>query len=334
MKNIVLKPIKTDMQPIMRVAPTNLDNLMSTLEVNFVGLSECLVSPGYRLELGGVDAPGIHYNLEGKGKGYIKNYPPIDLVPHTLIIVPPQTPFKIEVAHQEDTYSEIKPIDWASAMTINDNVHRFAAGINESEPEITLICGFFQASYGTLTNLFTALEGPIVEQFDTTDHLDNKLKSAMGELMSEEAGSGAMSAALLKQVIITILRRSLNSINLWVERFAILSDPRIARAFSEMAADPGRLHTVESLAEIACLSRSAFMLQFHKLVGHPPMAILRDLRMRQAAQLLRISSYSIDKIAYNVGYASRSSFVRAFKETYGCDPSSYRAKQKSALSNK
>jgi AraC-like DNA-binding protein len=32
---------------------------------------------------------------------------------------------------------------------------------------------------------------------------------------------------------------------------------------------------------------------------------------------------SIDQIARNVGYASRSSFLRAFRKVYGMDPSEY-----------
>ncbi len=316
-------------QPIMRIAPGDLNNMLSTLDVTIVALSECLVSPGHRLELGGVGAPGLHYNIEGVGKAYIDGHPPIALTPHTLIIVPPDTPFKIEVEHRSKNYSTIKPVPWSDVIQQVDGVNRMVAG--EDDPEITLICGFFQASYGATTNLFAALGGPIIEQFDVADRLDDKLKSAMSELISQEVGSGAMSGALLKQVILAILRRSLNSINLWVERFAILSDPRIARAFSDMASDPGANHTVESLAEAACLSRSAFMSRFSKLVGNSPMIVLRDLRMRQAAQQLRASHHNVERIASLAGYASRSSFVRAFKEVHGLDPTEYRAKHNSVM---
>jgi AraC family transcriptional activator of mtrCDE len=89
-----------------------------------------------------------------------------------------------------------------------------------------MICGFFSAFYGSSTDVFSSLSEPIVEQFDETDRLDGTLKLAISELIKQEVGSGAMSAAILKQVIITILRRSLTSVNLWVERFAMLSDPQ------------------------------------------------------------------------------------------------------------
>ena len=82
-------------QPILRISRTDLDNLMSTLEVSFVKLAECLVSPGWRLVLSQTDAPGIHYCLSGTGRMVIGDHPPIDLVPHTLIIAPRGLPVRV-----------------------------------------------------------------------------------------------------------------------------------------------------------------------------------------------------------------------------------------------
>jgi AraC family transcriptional activator of mtrCDE len=203
-----------------------------------------------------------------------------------------------------------------------DGVRRFVAG--NGKPEIILICGYFHAAYGAATDLFATLAAPIVEQFDPREQLDARLRQAMKELISQEIGSGAMSASLLKQILIALLRRSLTSINLWVERFAVLSDLRIARAFSQMAAHPGGAHSVTSLAKTAGLGRSLFMSRFTELFGRPPMAVLRDLRMRQAARQLETTELGIEQIARQAGYASRSSFIRAFHKAYGTDPSRHR----------
>lgn len=54
------------------------------------------------------------------------------------------------------------------------------------------------------------------------------------------------------------------------------------------------------------------------------MTVLRDLRMRQAAEQLTSSAVTVEEIIRHAGYASRSSFVRAFRKAYGVDPSSYR----------
>jgi AraC family transcriptional activator of mtrCDE len=308
-------------KPLARISPSDLDNLMSTLQVEFVKLSECVVSPGWRLTMAATNAPGIHYDVMGMGRMIIGNHPPIDLQPHTLIVVPAGQSFCIEAA--VDKRPATLTITEQDARTFAPGApRRFVAG--SGEPEVMLICGYFRATYGASIDLFRTLTSPIVEQFSATDQLDHRLSSAMGELVAQEVGTGAMTAALMKQVLVTLLRRSLTTKNQWVERFSMLGDPRIARAFAEMVTHPELPHSVESLAQTAGLSRSVFMARFTRLFGKPPKATLRDLRMRQATVLLTKGGLSIDQIVHGIGYTSRSSFSRTFRKIHGCDPSEYR----------
>jgi AraC family transcriptional activator of mtrCDE len=226
------------------------------------------------------------------------------------------------VPSRRDPRATWKTVDGRSQAFAHGAVRRYVA--TDAEPVIMLICGYFHASYGSSTDLFGALTSPLVEQFDEGDQVDASLRTALMELAAQEVGSGAMSAALLKQVVVALLRRSLRSMDLWVERFSLLSDPQIARAFADMVAQPGARHSVHSLARTAFLSRSAFVARFTRVVGRSPISILRDLRMRQAADHLRSTARTVDDIARHAGYASRSSFVRAFREAHGCDPTSYR----------
>ena len=307
-----------------RISPADLDKLVGKLEIRCVALTECLVDPGYALVMGGAQMPGIHYNLAGSGRMIVGDTPPFELRPHTLVIVPPRSPFRIESAMPTAPLRTLKVVDGREQyLAGKGELRRVAAG--EGHPEIVLICGFFDAQYGSAVQLFGTLLKPIVERFDGRDGLEHTLRAALAELLAQEIGAQAMSAALMKQVIVALLRRSLHSATIWVERFALLSDPKIARAFAEMVSHPGGPHTVNSLAELACLSRSAFMAKFVKLVGQSPMSTLRDLRMRQAAQQLSVGQLSVDQVARNVGYESRSSFVRAFRKVHGTDPSNYRA---------
>jgi hypothetical protein len=52
-----------------RISPPDLDNLMTLPDVQVIGLSKCLVSPGFRLKPDANAAPGIHYVVAGVG-GY------------------------------------------------------------------------------------------------------------------------------------------------------------------------------------------------------------------------------------------------------------------------
>lgn len=313
----------TPSSPSSRLSPAHLDELISLLEIRVLALSECLVSEGFVLELDGNEAPGIHYTLAGEGLLHIAGADSVALAPHTLLIVPPHHPLKLEVP---SNLAGIAPVlvSGREHKRVVDSINRFRAG--STEPMIVMICGYFNAAFGASINLFEALSAPIVEQFNPSDRLEMYLRTAFDELMAQEIGAGAMSGALLKQVIVALVRRSLKSSALWMERFALLGDLQIARAFAEMTARPSAPHTVESLAQVSCLSRSAFMARFSAAFGQPPMQVLRDIRMRQAAAQLRAGDLALDQVARNAGYASRGAFARAFREIYGTTPAEYGAR--------
>ncbi len=307
------------MQPKPPLSAAALDSLMSGLEVDFIKLVECLVSRKWRLLLAANDAPGIHYCLSGTGRMIVGDDPPIAFTTHTLMVTPPRKAFKIEAIAAQDTDVIVGTVDSSSLNFPAGSVQRLVAG-GAREPDIVMICGYFRASYRASVDLFAALPAPIVETFTAADQLDHKLKAALEVLMAEEIGSGAMSMALLKQVLITLLRRSVTSADRWAERFVALSDPKIARAFSAMVARPGAPHSTQTLADTAGLSRSAFMSRFTAAFGDSPMTILRQLRMRRARALLGTRNLTTDRVAAAVGYSSRSSFQRAFQKAYGKAP--------------
>lgn len=310
---------------VARISGPQLEDLISALSVEFVRLTECLVSPGWRLHLGGTAAPGLHYNLSGHGRMVLEGHPPIELMPHTLVITPPNQFFHVEVPAKAPASGVSHELEGRWAPFPPGAIRRFVAG---EDPRMMLICGYFQASYGTSLNLFSTLCAPIVEQFDNEQHIDRTLELVLQELMNEEIGMGAMTTTLLKVVLIALLRRSLTSTRLWAERFSLLRDPNIAKAFSHMAARVEAPHSVDQLAQIACMSRSAFMARFNEVVGLPPMTVLRKLRMRQAAALLSTGDLAIEQIIRSVGYTSRSSFLKAFQDAYGVPPSDYRARHR------
>jgi AraC-like DNA-binding protein len=301
----------------VKLSTTDLNNLMQALDIDVIALTEILVPHGHRVEMGMIDAPAIHYNLSGVGHTSINGGPKMPLRPHLLIIVPPSTPFTIEV----DGGGPLKVIS-RDCWTRQDGILRIAMPSEQSA--LVQICGFFNASFGQSVRLFGELREPVIEQFEPADKIDLKLREAMDELLQQEIGVGAMTAALLKQVVVSLVRRSLRSSQRWTERFSILADRQITRAFADMVARPGAAHSVQSLAHSAGLSRSAFMARFSDIFGRSPMVILRDLKMRQAAIDLTTTTMSIDVVAHNAGYDSRSSFVRAFRKAYDRDPSDYR----------
>jgi AraC-like DNA-binding protein len=287
-------------RPILRLSAADLDGLMGTLEVRQVALEECTLRNERRFEHGSDGMTRLYFGLCGAASLTTARGLSIAIAPHTLVVVPP-----VAALLRQPT----------AASRENRTL---LAGHGR------ILCGRFHAALGDVVDMFGGLGLPIVERFAEGDDLQTRLRLAFAEFQGRQPGSVVMTSLLMKQAIVLLLRRSLTSPSPWVERFAILRDHRIARAFAEMATRPGAAHTVDSLAKTACLSRSTFMARFHELVGRAPMSVLRDLRMRQAARQLRVSGISIGQIGQAAGYANNSGFIRAFRKAYGVDPRDYR----------
>src|SRR4051812_22844606 len=100
--------------------PPDLDNLINSLDVRFVGLAECLVSSGYRLEMGSAPADGIHYNMIGFGKMSVSDGTAIELTPHTLVVLPPNHSFQIEGGADSNANRLVRAVDGSRYVTSRD----------------------------------------------------------------------------------------------------------------------------------------------------------------------------------------------------------------------
>ncbi len=103
-----------------------------------------------------------------------------------------------------------------------------------------------------------------------------------------------------------------------------LRDPAISRALAALHRDPAYRWTVESLAQEANLSRSAFAQRFSRCMDQTPMAYLTSHRLRKAAWQLRHTGQPVARIAEEAGYSSSSAFTQAFERLKGSSPRAYR----------
>jgi AraC family transcriptional activator of mtrCDE len=107
--------------------------------------------------------------------------------------------------------------------------------------------------------------------------------------------------------------------------FAALSDARVSRVLQAVHEKPGHAWTMQSLASLACMSRSAFAERFTQLMKIPPMQYVTQWRVSIAGQLLRERQQSVACIAEQLGYSSEAAFRRLFKRVSGICPGRLRA---------
>jgi AraC family transcriptional regulator, activator of mtrCDE len=105
---------------------------------------------------------------------------------------------------------------------------------------------------------------------------------------------------------------------------AALSDTRLAKALAAMHTEPGRDWTVESLASVAGMSRTAFAVTFSEALGVSPFQYLTEWRIAEAKRLLQDRQLSVAAVAEQLGYQSEAAFRRTFKRVEGVGPGQIR----------
>jgi AraC-like DNA-binding protein len=81
---------------------------------------------------------------------------------------------------------------------------------------------------------------------------------------------------------------------------------------------------LEQVASVAGLSPFHFLRLFGAALGVTPHQYLVRSRLRRAARLLAEGAHSITEIAYEVGFADFSNFVRSFHRAAGVSPRRFR----------
>jgi transcriptional regulator GlxA family with amidase domain len=102
-------------------------------------------------------------------------------------------------------------------------------------------------------------------------------------------------------------------------------DPRIQCAVDIISQDYRRRISLAELARTVGLSVSHFAHLFQREIGVSPARFLRELRFRQAEQLIKATALPLSEVLVLAGITERSHFMRAFKQRHGLSPSKFRA---------
>ena len=297
-----------------------LDKLLSNLDIHVEPFSLCEVSAGRRLLLPGSARVMIHFVLQGQGFVRSASGSAQKLGPCTLAVVPKGSQHALEPLGEAPDTCVIDP----DAATLPD-VPVISSGAKE-HPEMIVACGLVKVRYGAALGLFDHLDDVLVEDLSDLPQVTKAFEGILLEETDPGPGSETMKAALMSQCIVHLLRHICESGTCSLPWLAALEDERMERVIDRILKNPADSHSVESLAEEASMSRSAFAEAFARAFGLPPMSLVRKIRLEKARQLLeRGDGLSMEAVARRVGFSSRSHFSRAFKKHYGVSPLTQRA---------
>jgi AraC-like DNA-binding protein/tetratricopeptide (TPR) repeat protein len=83
------------------------------------------------------------------------------------------------------------------------------------------------------------------------------------------------------------------------------------------------LFGVEQMADKIGMSRTSLNRKLKTITGFPPSELIRNIRLRKAASLLRSQVNSVTQISIAVGFEDQSYFSKSFKKQFGVPPSEY-----------
>ena len=208
---------------------------------------------------------------------------------------------------------------------LGDGLITFTAG--HGDRDILLVCGSISTAREGSPSLFDLLQTPLVAILPSDDAFRQAFDLMRTEVDKPRLGTQAMVEVLMKQCLIAVLRHHLLHDFTNSPLATALHDPRLARAVLAIAERPAAPHTVESLASLAGMSRTAFSDRFSRIYGQGPIDFVRQVRLGIAARLLQTTDMPIKVICASIGYTSPSYFSRAFRNTYGVDPTTFRSNE-------
>jgi AraC-like DNA-binding protein len=302
-----------------RVLSDTVDRLLNTLEVHLHDCTVCSVPQGTRARFDPVDAITVHYILAGEGSLRTGDSEALSFGPQSVVIAPArmQQSWGGSGDFSEEAYGQ------AHCAPIDDQFALLTGG-NQPEPYICVVRSKISVTNGGVPGFFDHLRTPILADLGKNDAAHQIFELLVTEMARPDMGSQAVAEGLMKAFLILLLRGHLQQNQGSSSSFAMMRDPRLARAMVHVLERPEAAHTVDTLATTAGMSRTVFLERFREAFSQSPTEFIQEFRLKFAAHLLKTTSLPIKAVAVSVGYSSRSYFSRAFRTAFAMDPSAYR----------
>jgi AraC-like DNA-binding protein len=167
-----------------------------------------------------------------------------------------------------------------------------------------------------------SLPSLVVLPLSEAEGLEQSLELLFAETARVRCGQRVLADRLFEVVLIQLMRWILDNpakINMNTGLLAGLSSPPLARALVAVHTAPEQAWSLERLAEIAGMSRTAFAVKFKQQVGQPPAEYLADWRLTIAQARLR-EGVPLKMLAGELGYSSQAALTRVFTARLGVSP--------------
>lgn len=158
--------------------------------------------------------------------------------------------------------------------------------------------------------------------------------SQMEEYPSFTLASDCLARSGLAMVLIPMLCKEYSESKKDKSNDTRNADDRLMQAISKIHESYNERLTVEQLAKIANLSRSAFVKRFTEICKMPPSEYITNRRIESAEYMLKNTALSIGDVAFEAGFYDASHLNKLFLAKNGMSPSAFRKIHSSDSKNK
>lgn len=206
---------------------------------------------------------------------------------------------------------------------------------SESEESIYVCGGSFRFDSSNASLLIDLL--PTLVHVRATDPRNRTLVQVTDLLRSEltdhAVGRSLVLDHLAQILFVQVLRAHSEQSDQPSGWLGALNDDGVGAALRAMHGNVSHRWTLQELAHIARMSRSAFAASFKRQVGASPVEYLIQWRMSLARDALRHGTGPISELAAATGYESESAFSTAFRRVTGASPRQFRDEARQAGSS-
>ncbi len=197
---------------------------------------------------------------------------------------------------------------------------------SDNAGKLVIVSSLVTASAGHGLGFFESLKHPLVE--DANDSLLTLIFGGiLNELENPGIGSKCIVEALMKQVFIVLLRRTLAGHKNFTPLYLTVANPSLALVINTIQDSHAERLSIPNLARMVGMTPFALTQEFERVFGESLLEYIQGVRLYKASNLLTQTDLPIKSIAASVGFASRSHFSRAFRKRQGEDPTSFRKNQ-------
>lgn len=270
----------------------------------------------------------LHYVISGEMYVEVEGEEPLLVKSGELVLLPRNTP------HVLSNRPGQRPVPSGDLIQPGDNgglasiVHGSGSG-----PLTNLVCGYLANE--EMRNPLMATLPPMlkvnVSEGASRDWIESSVRYGAQQLSEGHHATSSVMARLSELLFVEAVRAYSETQEVHEQHWLHgLKDQYLGRALAALHDRLAHGWSVADLAEVAGLSRSAFVERFTAAMGTPPMQYLAKSRMLLAKELLVERQKSISQVAAAVGYDAEAAFNRAFKREFGVPPARWRDQQAAA----